>query len=296
MHDIILQALSLLPNNIEQYLLNASIALVVVIVLYTVGTRVIQFLITRAVSHSLRTSTKTDIKKRSQTLASLAANTWRLIIIIGSILYIISVIFSNDVVASIFTGAGFMGVALAFGAQSLVKDFISGLFIISENQYRVGDFVEIQGFSGKVERITTRTTIIRDVDGDVHYFPNGSIAHVVNKSMDYSNARLTLSVAPDTEIDDVIKVVNKVGKQLARAKQWKDKIIEAPSYVMTGGISATAIDVVISGKVQPASQWSVTSEMRMRILDAFEEAGIELSATTSGGAATVVAADIKKKK
>lgn len=279
MNDIIRQFMQIVPVGTEIMLLKMTVALVISIVLYTLGARFVMHLVTSAVTHSHNRQEMhhKDLKKRLDTLRSVVSNLWRLLVVLGLIVYITSLFVSDKIIVSAFTSAGFIGVALAFGAQSLVKDFLSGLFIISENQYRVGDVIEIDGFSGTVERIGSRTTKLRDIEGNVHFFPNGSIIHVANKTMGYSKARLVLSLHPDTEIEDAAKVINKVGKKLAREKKWKDKIIDAPKYIMTQGISATGTDVIISGKVQPADQWSVTSEMRVRLLDALEDAGIELS-------------------
>jgi len=193
------------------------------------------------------------------------------------VLYLIFVqFFSKEALASLFASAGIIGAAFGFGAQSLVKDLLSGVFIISENQYRVGDVIEIEGFGGTVERIGVRSTVIRDVDGNVHYFPNGMVQHVINKTMGYSMARFTVAVAPDTDIDRVSKMIDKIGLTLADEDDWRDKILEAPHYVMMGDFTSTAVNLIVSGKTQPSDQWSVVAEMRRRILDKFEEENVTI--------------------
>lgn len=199
--------------------------------------------------------------------------------------------FDYKALAPLFASAGIIGVALGFGAQSLVKDFLSGVFIISENQFRVGDVIDIEGFSGTVERIGVRSTVLRDPDGNVHYFPNGMVQHVINKTMGYSMARFTIAVTPETDIDRVVGIINKTGLALAAEPEWKDKVLEAPQYVMMGDFTSTAVNLIVSGKTQPSDQWSVVAEMRRRLLVKFEEKDIAIGTTL----VTQVAATKKKR-
>ncbi len=247
-------------------------------------------LLSRIVKRAVRTTRhrewhKKDIEKRQNTLAALFMNIWRIMIII-TVTYSIFKEFvpdANQILAPLFASAGIIGVALGFGAQSIIKDFLSGIFIISENQYRVGDIVDIEGASGTVERIGSRSTVIRDVDGNVHYFPNGMVQHVVNKTMGYSMARFTIAVHPSSDIDHVVKIINKIGTNLANEEKWKSKIIEAPEFVSLGEFTGTSVEIIIAGKTQPSDQWSVIAELRRRLLQAFEENGIELAVMPSIG-------------
>ena len=248
---------------------------------YWLGPLIINWLMTHIfVTHYQRTLHKKDLEKRQRTLGGMFTNVWRIIVVVISSYFILQAVIGKEqaftLLAPLFASAGIIGVALGFGAQSLVKDFISGIFIISENQYRVGDVIEIEGFGGTVERIGVRSTVIRDVDGNVHFFPNGMVQHIINKTMGYSMARFTLAVAPDTDIDKVAKIIDKIGLKLASEEKWKDKVLEAPRYVMMGEFTATAINLIVSGKTQPSDQWSVTAEMRRRILEKFDQEGIEI--------------------
>ena len=248
---------------------------------YWLGPLIINWLMTHIfVTHYQRTLHKKDLEKRQRTLGSMFTNVWRIIVVVIALYFILQTVIGKEqaftLLAPLFASAGIIGVALGFGAQSLVKDFISGIFIISENQYRVGDVIEIEGFGGTVERIGVRSTVIRDVDGNVHFFPNGMVQHIINKTMGYSMARFTLAVAPDTDIDKVAKIIDKIGLKLASEEKWKDKVLEAPRYVMMGEFTATAINLIVSGKTQPSDQWSVTAEMRRRILEKFDQEGIEI--------------------
>lgn len=221
-----------------------------------------------------RTLHKKDLEKRLRTLNALFSNVWRILVILFVAYAIFVQFFDARALAPLFASAGIIGVAFGFGAQSLVKDFLSGVFIISENQFRVGDVIEIEGFGGTVERIGVRSTVIRDADGNVHYFPNGMVQHVINKTMGYSMARFTLSVAPDSNIDHIERIINKIGLALANDAEWKDKILEAPHFISMGDFNATSVDIIVSGKTQPSDQWGVVAEMRKRLLEKFEADGV----------------------
>lgn len=256
-----------------------EIALTVVIAgaFYYLGSMFMGRIIKRTLHSRRRDWHEKDIEKRSKTLVGLLKNIWRVLVIALAALVIFRILFPDVSPAPIFASAGIIGVALGFGTQSLVQDFISGLFIISENQYRVGDVIDIEGASGTVERIGARSTVLRDADGNVHYFPNGMVQHVINKTMGYSMARFSIGVHPSTDLEDVIAVINEAGEKLAKEPKWKSKIIEAPAFVSIGEFTATGVSLWVSGKTQPSDQWAVTAEMRRRLLGELEEKKIELS-------------------
>lgn len=217
-----------------------------------------------------------DIEKRENTLTQLIRSFWRITIIAYIAAMVASKLFYFDL-SPLFASAGIIGVALGFGAQSLVKDFLAGIFIIAENQYRVGDVVDVMGASGTVERVGTRSTVLRDADGNVHYLPNGTIQHVVNKTMGYSMSRFTLQLDPSTDISRAADIINETGQQLSKEKSWDKKIIEPPKFVSVGDITGRSVELIVAGKVQPSDQWAVTSEMRRRLLKEFEKQEIELA-------------------
>ena len=264
-----------------------SIIAVIGIILYIIGPLIVNWLMSHMfVTPYQRTLHKKDLEKRHRTLGALFSNVWRILVVV-MVLYLIFVqFFTKEALAPLFASAGIIGVAFGFGAQSLVKDFLSGVFIISENQYRVGDVIEIDSFSGTVERIGVRSTVIRDADGNVHYFPNGMVQHVINKTMGYSMARFTVAVTPEADIEKVGKIIDKIGLELAAEADWQNKILEAPHYVMMGEFTATAVNLIISGKTQPSDQWAVIAEMRHRILSQFEKDEIKIGATPIVGQTT----------
>jgi moderate conductance mechanosensitive channel len=255
---------------------------------YFAGTRIVTFVVKRAVKGGRhRAWHKKDIEKRQKTLVGLFVSVWRIILFFTVLYALLAVFFPNigAAMAPLFASAGIIGVALGFGAQSLIKDFLSGIFIISENQYRVGDIIEIDGFSGTVERIGTRSTVMRDVEGNVHYFPNGMVQHVINKTMGYSMARFSMLVHPESDIDTVAEIIDSLGKTLSEDEKWKDKLLSPPAFVAVGEITGNSVEVIVAGKTQPSDQWGVVSEMRRRLLEEFERQHIHLAVTPFPSAA-----------
>ena len=263
--------------------LEIIIIIIVAIALYWVGPRVVMWLTRHAfVTTYQRTLPKKDLEKRHKTLGGLFANVWRIIVVVIAGYAIFTHFFNSEALAPLFASAGIIGVAFGFGAQSLVKDFLSGVFIISENQYRVGDIIEIDGFGGTVERIGVRSTVIRDVEGNVHFFPNGVVQHVINKTMGYSKVYFTITVAPDTNISTASDIINRIGEEISGEEKWQRKVIEPPHFDILGDFNASSISLVVSGKTQPSDQWALTAEMRRRILREFEKEHIELGAASPG--------------
>ena len=216
-------------------------------------------------------------KLREETLISIS----NAAIKVGVVLVVIMLILSElgiDI-GPLLAGAGIAGVALGFGAQSMVEDYLSGMFIILENQFRVGDVVRFNNedrISGVVERITVRQTVLRDLDGMVHHIPNGEIKVATNMTMEYSSINLNVGVGYDTDIDKLEKIINEVGNELQKDKDWRERIIEAPKFERVDDFGDSAITVKILGRTQPMEQWAVTGELRRRLKKDFDKNGIEI--------------------
>ncbi|MEK7620925.1 MAG: mechanosensitive ion channel domain-containing protein [Patescibacteria group bacterium] len=234
-----------------------------------IGGQIIKTVIRRAVHgrHFVRANQPlVDVKKRQDTVIGVSIVVWKLIVIFSASIAIFTTVFPEVNLVPLLASAGVLGAVIGFGAQSIIKDFISGAFIIIENQFRVGDDVEIDGAIGKVEHITLRSTVVRDDAGNVHYISNGNVFHVINKTMGYSKVYFTLSVAPETDIDELKTVIDKVGQALAKDEKWHKKIIEAPTLFNLGAFSDQALEVRISGKTQPGDQFAVTTDFKKRLL------------------------------
>jgi len=173
----------------------------------------------------------------------------------------------------LIAGAGVLGVAIGFGSQSLVRDFLSGAFILVEDQFGVGDIVDLGEATGTVEAVSLRTTRLRAVDGTVWHMPNGEISRVGNMSQHWSRALLDVEVAYDTDIDHARTVIKKVADQL-----WEENgsILDEPEMWGVEQLGAHGVVLRLVVKTTPSQQWRVSRELRERIKVAFEEEGIEI--------------------
>jgi small conductance mechanosensitive channel len=180
-------------------------------------------------------------------------------------------------VAPLLAGAGVLGVILAFGAQSIVADFLAGIFMLTEDQFGVGDIVDVGEVSGVVEKVSLRVTTLRDVHGTVWHVPNSEIHRVANKSQLWSRAVLDIEVAYDTDLRRAEGIIQRVADELWRDVEFTGgDIIDPPEVwgIERLGPDGVAIRLVV--KTDPAEQWVVARELRLRIKEALDEAGIEI--------------------
>ncbi|MEM7321955.1 MAG: mechanosensitive ion channel family protein [Actinomycetota bacterium] len=179
--------------------------------------------------------------------------------------------------APLFAGAGVVGVALGFGAQSVVADFLSGFFMLFEDQYGVGDVVDLGEASGTVENLSLRTTTIRDVNGTVWHIRNSEIRRVGNKSQLWSRAVLDIDVAYDTDLRRAEGIIQRVADDLWQDPDFTDgDIIDPPEVWGIERLGADGVTIRLVVKTDPAEQWVIGRELRLRIKEALEEAGIEI--------------------
>lgn len=215
-------------------------------------------------------------QKRAKTLASafgtfMAIAIWVLAFLIG--LNVIGVR-----IETLATSAGLFGVIISFGAQNAIRDMVAGIFIIAENQFRVGDVVKFyyagQQISGKVEEISIRVTKLRDIDGNLHIIRNGFSEVITNRTFNYANANIELLVAYDTDIDQLESVINEVGSAMIMDPLWREKIIQPIQFTRVAAFENSAIRVKALGQVEAAEQWKVSGEFLRRIKKAFEQNNI----------------------
>lgn len=241
-----------------------------------------QELFSRILSKTIRSDlypSTADREKRIKTLDSLIGATSRVAVYIIAGILIIGEI-NPSYTTALFASAGLVTVALGFGAQGLVKDFMSGVFIILENQYRVGDVVEISNVSGIVEAITIRTTILRDINGDIHHVPNGIINVTTNKSIGFSRIHEDIAVSGDTDLDRLTHIVNHVGEELAAVPEFAGKIIEPPKVARVVRFEGNNVVVKILGKTQGGNHHEIKSEFYKRLQKAFKSNHIKLEPLT----------------
>lgn len=178
--------------------------------------------------------------------------------------------------APILAGAGVAGVALGFGAQSLVRDVISGFFLLIENQIRVNDVCILNGTAGLVEEINLRTTVLRSADGVVHIFPNGSITSISNMTREFSFYVFDVGVAYKEDTDRVAQVLRDIGAEIREEEAFKDAILEPLEVLGVDKFADSAVVVKARIKTQPLQQWRVGREINRRIKKKFDELGIEI--------------------
>lgn len=213
-------------------------------------------------------------EQRARTLVGLLRNVG--IVVIATILLFMVLQAVGIDVGPLLAGAGVIGLAISFGAQSLVKDIFSGLFILFENQFGVGDVIRVAGVSGKVERITLRIVVLRDVHGVVHVIPNGEISVVSNLTRTWSRAVLDVGVAYRENVDHVIAVMRDVGRGLWEDAEWRPFLVEEPTVPGVEGFGDSSVNIRIMATVVPLKQWDVARELRRRLKLRFDEEGIEI--------------------
>lgn len=212
--------------------------------------------------------------KRSDTLTSLITTISSIFISLVALGMILPELGID--IGPLMAGAGVAGIAIGFGAQNLIKDYVSGFFILIEDQFNKGDVVKIAGISGFVEDIGIRRTILRDLDGINHSIPNGEITISSNYTRGFARINLDISVGYNEDLDHVMAVINKVGNELAEDKKYKELINKAPQALRVNNFGDSGIDIKILGEVRPSKQWEITGELRRRLKIAFDQENIEI--------------------
>ncbi len=216
-----------------------------------------------------RDQTDLEWQRRARTLASILS---RLVTVTVSFMAALMLLgqFKLDV-APILTGAGIAGLAVGFGAQNLVRDVISGFFLILEDQVRIGDSARINGVSGAIEQINLRTIVLRDVEGAVHVFPNGTIAALANLSKQYAFAVVDVRVSYRENIDVVLAALREVGHDMSRDPDWTERVLEVMDVAGVESLTDRSAVVRLRVKTPPLQQGAVANELRRRIMNACAE-------------------------
>lgn len=251
------------------------------IIIIAIGAIILNTILSRLITSAVRISIVPDKnfpadeeRKREDTLIRIFKGALRIVIIVMAALMIMHE-FGIEI-GPILAGAGIVGLALGFGGQYLIRDIITGLFIFLENQYRIGDVISVNDIGGAVEDISLRKTILRDMNGTVHYIPHGEIKIVSNLSRKYARINLDIGISYNADLDKVIKVINKTGNELAEDPLYKSSIITPPQFLRVESFEDSAIIVKVLGDTQPLKQWELSGEFRKRIKIAFDKEGIEI--------------------
>ena len=250
------------------------VLILIFLVLYLVARHFIPLLVKRVVSRRMAGVSETEIKKRVDTISSVLVSICGIVIAIIAVLTILPEFGVN--ITALIAGLGIAGLAFAFGAQRLIRDLIGGMFILFEDQYRVGDVVNVAGIGGLVEEIGLRRTVLRDLDGVVHSVSNGTIEVASNSTRVFSRVNLNISVGYGESLDRVIEVTNRVCQEMAEDPKWKADFVTTPKVLRVDNLGDSGIDIKIMGDTKPSRHWDVMGELRLRIKRTFDEEGIEI--------------------
>jgi moderate conductance mechanosensitive channel len=260
-----------------EVLLPRAMKIVVVIFVAIVAYRLIRVLIGRLLQREIAEEdplVRRLREQRAQTLASLLGNVAAITVVVVATLTILDILLDN--IGPILASFGIIGLAFSFGAQSLVKDVISGTFMLMEGQFGVGDVVKVANVSGLVEKITLRTTVLRDIEGAVHIVPNGEITTVSNLTKAWSRTVLHVGVAYKEDVDRVLEVLRDLLREFQSDPEWGALLLEEPVVPGIENFADSAIVIRVMAKTLPLKQWDVARELRRRIKNRFDAEGIEI--------------------
>ncbi|HEX4898017.1 MAG TPA: mechanosensitive ion channel domain-containing protein [Candidatus Limnocylindrales bacterium] len=215
-----------------------------------------------------------ELMKRMDTLDQLGSNVLRFFVVVVAGLIALDSIGLE--IGPAVAGLGVVGVAVGFGAQHLVKDYLNGALILIENQFSKGDVIRVAGVAGTVEDFSLRRTTLRDLDGVVHTVPNGEIAVASNLTRVWARINQDVNVAYGTDIDKAIEVVDAVGREMASDPTWKRRVLETPRVDRVSALGEYGVTLKILGTVRATEQWAAAGELRKRLLAAFRVHGIEI--------------------
>jgi small-conductance mechanosensitive channel len=245
---------------------------------------IILFSIVRLASSKFR---KIADKKISDEKIEARKKTFTVISVFSNLILVMGVLIASLVIADtlginilpVLTGAGVLGIIIGFGAQNLIKDIINGLFILIEQWFQVEDIITVGNISGVVEKFNLRTTVIRDLNGKVHFIPNGQITILGNFTSGWARAVVDISVSYKENTERVLGVLEEVFDDFMKKKEYKKFILERPSVIGDGGIddlgdSAVVFKIIL--KVKPPNQWTIERQLRKMIKSKFDETGIEI--------------------
>jgi moderate conductance mechanosensitive channel len=222
-----------------------------------------------------------NFKNRTDTLASILKSLVRAVVFVLALISTLS-IFKVDI-APLIAGAGIVGIVLTLGTQNIVKDLITGSFILVENQFDVGDVVTINSLSGTVEKMNWRTTILRSLDGNVHIIPNGQINIVTVQTEEWSRVVLDVPIAQNSDLEKVTQLLHIIGKTMRQEDLWKELMFEDLNVLGVESFAENSMVIRSLCKTAPGKQWIVLRELRRRVQETFAKEGIGLTPSTRPG-------------
>lgn len=261
-------------QKISDWALTSGPHILITLLLTMIALKATKVLSNRFTALAIKNSDDPEFHKRTHTLASIIRYVLIVLILVVATMIILKEL--GVEIGPLLAAAGIIGLAVGFGAQSLVKDVISGFFILLEDQVRVGDVVQIAGKSGVVEKIHLKTTILRDLAGNVHFVPNGQIDTVTNMTKEYSRYVFDIGVAYRENVDEIIQVMKEVDEDLRKDPAFKDDILEPIEVLGLDEFADSAIIIKARTTTKPIKQWYVGREFKRRLKKKFDEKDIEI--------------------
>lgn len=257
------------------------VSIVVIIVVALIVLRLLRTFVQKIVQRVLSDTDQTprELRQKAQTLAAVVESAGRLIVFLVAGMMILSNIGLD--IGPLIASAGVAGLAIGLGAQSLIRDTINGFFILFENQYAVGDSVRVGEFSGTVEEVSLRRTVLRSVNGAVIIIPNGEVRAVQNQSKGWSRAVIDIDTTAVADERRVLAILHELLDDIRDDPEIGAAIIEAPDILGINAITPTGVTFRVLIKTEPLGQWKVERELRLRILRAFRDNGIPVPSLTS---------------
>jgi small-conductance mechanosensitive channel len=252
--------------------------------------RVVRALVDReAAAGTARELSAIEAQKRIETIDALVTRVVRLLIILIAGATMLEALRIS--VAPAIAGLGIIGVALGFGAQDLVRDYVNGALILLENQFSRGDVIQVAGVSGTVEDFSLRRTVLRDLDGRVHTVPNGAIVVASNMTRTWARLNLDVVVTHETDLEQVAAIVERVGREMAADPEWGKRILEPARMARVEAVTDLGITLKVLGTVLAADRWSGAGELRRRLLVAFRAGGVQLAVRKPAADAAAIQLD-----
>jgi small-conductance mechanosensitive channel len=265
---------SVVLKEIGNWFVSTGLRIILIAVLTLILIKVVKVLSHRLVALFAKQQEDVETIKRAKTLASVVRNLATVVIMVVAIITVLGQL--GVQIGPVLAAAGIVGLAVGFGAQTLVKDVINGFFILLEDQIRVGDVVQVAGQGGVVEKVNLKMIVLRDLAGNVHYVPNGSIDLVTNMTKDYSRYVFDVGVAYREDVDEVIQIIREVDEKLRSDPDFGPDILEPMEILGLDQFADSAIVIKARTKTRPIQQWRVAREFNRRLKRRFDEKNIEI--------------------